>query len=74
VFPGDIEVFLLDGHVFMEVYHVRAGVMVGSSEEMGEEEDHGGMQPGDVAYILEKVTVDPIVVEDVLVELGHYLF
>lgn len=47
--------------------------MVGSSEEMSKEEDHGGVQSGDIAYILEKVAVDPVVVEDVLIEFSHYL-
>ena len=36
VLPGDIKMELLDGHVFMEGYHVWAFVVVGSSEEMGE--------------------------------------
>lgn len=32
--PSDVEMFLPDGHVLVEGVHIRAFVMVGSSEEM----------------------------------------
>lgn len=58
-------------HVLVEIEHVGSGVVVGSSEEVGEEEHHGWMEFGDVAHILEVPAVDRFIVEGVLVELGN---
>ena len=35
VLPGDIEMLLLDRHVFMESKHIRASVVIRSTEEVG---------------------------------------
>ena len=38
--PGYIEMLILDRHLFVEGYHVRAFVVVGPSEEKGQELYH----------------------------------
>ena len=73
MFPGDVEMLGLDGHILMQRDHVRSLVVVGPAEEMGEEEDHGGMQLGDVADIFEEEVVDALVGQHVLVELRDHL-
>ena len=60
-----------DMHVLMEFVHVWPCVVVGSSEEVGEEKHHCRMELWDVADVLKVVAVDGLIVEGVLVELGH---
>lgn len=72
MFPGDIEVDLFDGHVFMEFDHVEAFVVIGPSEQKGQELHHGGVQLRDVADVLQKKIVYALIREHELVELGHH--
>ena len=58
-------------HVLVKLEHVGSGVVVGSSEEVGEEEHHRRMKFGNVTHILEVVAVDGFIVKGVLIELGH---
>ncbi len=58
-------------HILMKLEHVGSSVVVGSPEEVGEEEHHRRMELGNVTHILEVVAVDGFVVEGVLVELCH---
>ena len=71
--PIDPEVLGLDGHILVERDHVGALVVVGPAEEVREEEDHGGVQLGNVADVLEEEVVDALVGQHVLVELRHDL-
>ena len=73
MFPGDVEVLLLNWHPLVQFDHVRAFVVVGSSEEKGQELDHGGMQFGDVANILKEEVVNPLVRQNELIKLSYHL-
>lgn len=72
MFPGDIEVDLFDGHVFVEFDHVGAFVVVGPSEEKGQELHHGGVQLRNVTDVLQKKIVYALIGEHELVELGYH--
>lgn len=73
MFPSDVEMLGLDGHILMQADHIGSLVVVGPTEEVCEEEDHGGMQLGDVTYVLEEEVVDALVCQYVLVELRDHL-
>ena len=64
---------LLDRHLFMELNHIRAFVVIRSSKEEGKELNHCGVQLGNVAYILKEEVVDAFVGEHKLIELCHHL-
>lgn len=52
MFPGDIKVDGLDGHPLVQFLHDGALVVVWPSEDVREEEDHRGVQFGNVRDIL----------------------
>lgn len=72
VVPGHIEMHLSYGHVFVEGHHIRSFVVLWSSEESSKELHHGRVQFGDIADVLQKVFVDFLVGEDILVKLSDH--
>lgn len=70
--PSDIEVLLSDGHVLVKGHHVRSLVVIGPTEEMSQEKDHGRVQFGNVRDVLKEEIVDAVVCEHELVELSNY--
>ena len=40
MFPGNMEVDGLDWHFFMEFFHVKSLIVIGATEEIGQELDH----------------------------------
>jgi hypothetical protein len=72
--PGDIKMHDFNFHIFVELNHVGPLVMIFAAEQVGQEQDHGGVEFRNVTDVLEEEGADLVVAEDVLVELGHDLF
>lgn len=74
VLPRYFKVYLLYGHIPVQVDHVGTFVVIGASEQEGEELNHGRMQFGDVADSLQEKVVDAFICEDELIELSYHFF
>jgi len=61
VFPSDMVVHGFNRHMLMQFYHVGASVVVRSSKQVGQEENHRGVQLGDVTDIFQEKLVDAFV-------------
>lgn len=61
MFPCDVEMHGFDRHPFVQTLHVRPLVVVGPTEEVGQELDHGRVQFGDVRDVLQEEFVDSLV-------------
>lgn len=69
--PGDIKMHDFNFHIFVQFNHVRPLVMVFAAEQVGQEQDHGGVEFRNVTYVLQEERADLVIAEEVLVELGH---
>ncbi len=71
--PGDIKMHDFNFHIFVQFNHVGPLVMVFAAEQVGQEQDHGGVEFRNVTNVLQEELADLVIAEDVLVELGHNL-
>lgn len=71
--PCYVEMLWANWHSLMKFFHYWAFVVVGSSEDVGQEKDHCWVKLWDVANILEKEGIDAIIGQNVLVKLCNHL-
>ena len=72
MFPVVLVVLAGDGHILVDLDQVSAGVEVGSSQHKAEKLGQGGMQPSNVANVVNVVLVDALVLQGRLIEIRNH--
>ena len=72
VLPVVLVVLTSDGHVLVDLDEVSAGVEVGSSEYKTKKLGQGGMQPCNIADVIDVVLVDALVLQGRLIEIRNH--